>query len=114
MAHTAVGGPEMAVIVRHSDFCLSLAFHTAFFTPRAFSSSVLLALFFFSLTTPHPLLTHHKHDTHHAAPMVYGEDPNIDTHWLLTWSAHALETLSDVCEEELTQRWSRFMALNQT
>ncbi|KAF9964683.1 hypothetical protein BGZ70_006095 [Mortierella alpina] len=51
-----------------------------------------------------------KHNTHHAAPNVYGEDPDIDTHPLLTWSEHALEMFSDVPDEELTQMWSRFMA----
>ncbi|CAI2192070.1 20408_t:CDS:2 [Funneliformis geosporum] len=31
-----------------------------------------------------------KHNTHHAAPNVHGQDPDIDTHPLLTWSEHAL------------------------
>ncbi|KAF9279642.1 delta6 fatty acid desaturase [Linnemannia elongata] len=55
-----------------------------------------------------------KHNTHHAAPNVHGEDPDIDTHPLLTWSEHALEMFSDVPDEELTRMWSRFMVLNQT
>ncbi|RIB16121.1 delta6 fatty acid desaturase [Gigaspora rosea] len=36
-----------------------------------------------------------KHNTHHAAPNVHGQDPDIDTHPILSWSEHALTDLFD-------------------
>ncbi|CAG8513994.1 13554_t:CDS:2, partial [Racocetra persica] len=36
-----------------------------------------------------------KHNTHHSAPNVHGQDPDIDTHPLLSWSEHALTDLFD-------------------
>ncbi|CAG8531964.1 11583_t:CDS:2 [Diversispora eburnea] len=36
-----------------------------------------------------------KHNTHHAAPNVHGQDPDINTHPILSWSEHALTDLFD-------------------
>ncbi|CAG8468096.1 8621_t:CDS:2 [Paraglomus brasilianum] len=34
-----------------------------------------------------------KHNTHHASPNVHGQDPDISTHPILTWSEYALSDL---------------------
>ncbi|CAH1763536.1 3418_t:CDS:2, partial [Entrophospora sp. SA101] len=36
-----------------------------------------------------------KHNTHHAAPNVHSQDPDINTHPILTWSEYALFDLFD-------------------
>ncbi|CAG8549696.1 11179_t:CDS:2 [Acaulospora morrowiae] len=36
-----------------------------------------------------------KHNTHHAAPNVHGQDPDINTHPILSWSEYALTDLFD-------------------
>ncbi|CAG8434505.1 671_t:CDS:2 [Scutellospora calospora] len=60
-----------------------------------------------------------KHNTHHAAPNVHGQDPDIDTHPFLSWSENAL---TDLFDPELAREhakafppWlARIMVNNQT
>lgn len=60
-----------------------------------------------------------KHNTHHSAPNVHGQDPDIDTHPLLSWSEYALTDLFDpeFAREnaKILPPWlARFMVNNQT
>ncbi|KAG9306600.1 hypothetical protein G9A89_004797 [Geosiphon pyriformis] len=62
-----------------------------------------------------------KHNTHHAAPNVHGQDPDIATHPLLTWSEYAL---TDMFDPEMSKKCpipnefppglARFMIKHQT
>ncbi|KAK9709206.1 hypothetical protein K7432_009183 [Basidiobolus ranarum] len=55
-----------------------------------------------------------KQNTHHAAPNVHGEDPDIDTVPILAWSNHALEFFADVPDDELAIAMGKFMIGNQS
>ncbi|GBB90165.1 hypothetical protein RclHR1_17020002 [Rhizophagus clarus] len=60
-----------------------------------------------------------KHNTHHAAPNVHGQDPDINTHPILTWSEHALFDIFDPKMAEINfnlfPRWiAKFMIKYQT
>jgi fatty acid desaturase len=54
-----------------------------------------------------------KHNTHHAAPNVYNEDPDIDTHPFLAWSEQAMELYADLNDQEMSSRMKKFMLTNQ-
>ncbi|CAB4404102.1 unnamed protein product [Rhizophagus irregularis] len=60
-----------------------------------------------------------KHNTHHAEPNVHGQDPDINTHPILTWSEHALLDIFDPemaeINAKLLPQWIvRFMIKYQT
>ncbi|KAI8911114.1 fatty acid desaturase-domain-containing protein [Gorgonomyces haynaldii] len=44
-----------------------------------------------------------KHCTHHGAPNVHMQDPDINTMPLLAWSEHALEMFSDISNDKMAE-----------
>ncbi|CAG8616837.1 4900_t:CDS:2, partial [Ambispora gerdemannii] len=52
-----------------------------------------------------------KHNTHHAAPNVHGQDPDINTHPLLSWSEYAL---TDMFDPEFTEKFIKSSGVSPT
>jgi fatty acid desaturase len=46
-----------------------------------------------------------KHNTHHVAPNIHGQDPDLDTMPFLAWSEDALELFSDYSDDTLAKLW---------